>query len=271
MSAEFGLPEWVSLFFFSFFSILAWLRPLDWKSRLNATWLGAVAIMLLVVTSLNIVREVVTLRPILPLLLMPMAYWQTGQFTAPLNDRLQTALAAMDRRILAPFEGFSLPSWLERPVHVYLEFAYLLVYPMVPSALTVLYLAGAGEHAGEFWTVVLPPAYLCYATLPFLRTLPPRSLERPREIKAPQVGIRGFNLIVVRHVTHQANTFPSGHAAAAMAVALELLLFVPAAGMVYLVLAISIMAAAFIGRYHYAADVVLGGALAFASFLTLAR
>ena len=265
MSAEFGFPGWLSLFFFSFFAVLAWLRPLDWKHRLIATLMGVVAIGLLFAVENS--RGLATLRQLLPLLLIPMAYWQTGLFTAPLNERLQRALAAMDRRILSAFKGFSLPAWLERPVHIYLEFAYLLVYPMVPSALAVLYAGGAGEHAGEFWTVVLPPAYACYATLPFLRTLPPRTLEQAREPKTEQAGIRGFNLIVVRLVTHQSNTFPSGHAAAAVAVALELIRFVPAAGVVYLAMAISIMAAAFFGRYHYAADVVLGGALALASFL----
>jgi membrane-associated phospholipid phosphatase len=79
--------------------------------------------------------------------------------------------------------------------------------------------------------------------------------------------MRRFNLIVVRLVTHQANTFPSGHAAAAVAVALELISAVPAAGFIYLVIAISIMVSAFVGRYHYALDVALGAALSCISFL----
>jgi membrane-associated phospholipid phosphatase len=107
---------------------------------------------------------------------------------------------------------------------------------------------------------------LCYATLPFVRTLPPRLLEKP-EAPAERTHIRAFNLVVVRLISHQSNTFPSGHAAAAVAVALELIRWVPAAGVLYALLATGIMAGAFLGRYHYAADVLIGGAIAALSFM----
>jgi hypothetical protein len=42
---------------------------------------------------------------------------------------------------------------------------------------------------------------------------------------------------------------------------------IPVAGFIYLVIAISIMLAAFVGRYHYALDVALGAALSCISFL----
>ena len=266
MSAEFGRHEWLSLIFFSSFLILAWLRPLDWRHRLNVTALGVVALALLVLLP-QLGKQTATFRLLLPLILIPMAYWQTAHFPAPLNEGLQRRLAAIDDRILSGLKGFSLPTWLKRLTHIYLEGAYLLVYPLVPSGLAVLYFAGVIERAEEFWTVVLPPAYLCYATLPFIRTLPPRRLEQVRRTDAPQTGIRRFNLTVIRLVTHQVNTFPSGHAAAAVAVALELISAVPAAGIVYLAIAISIMVAAFLGRYHYAVDVALGGTLSCISFL----
>jgi hypothetical protein len=268
MTVQFDAHEWLSLFFFSFFVLLAWLRPLDWRHRLNATVLGVFPLALIVLLP-QAGPQATTFRQLLPLLLIPMAYWLTAQFTAPINEGLQRTLAAIDDRIFSALEGFSLPNWLKRVTHAYFEFAYLLVYPMVPSGLAVLYFAGVLEQAGEFWTVVLPPAYLCYATLPFLRTLPPRRLEQVRAPEAPQTGIRRFNLIVVRLVTHQVNTFPSGHAAAAVAVALELISVVPPAGVVYLVIAVSIMVGAFIGRYHYAADVALGGALSCISFFVV--
>src|SRR5687768_4380649 len=152
MTAEFTLPDWLSLIFFSFFLILAWLRPLEWKRRLNATGLGAAGIALL---------ALLPFRAILPLILIPLAYWQTGQFTAPINERMQKALAAIDRKIFGAFRGVSLPPRIRRWLLIYLECAYLLVYLMVPSGLAVLYFAGAIEHSTEFWTVVLPPAYTC--------------------------------------------------------------------------------------------------------------
>jgi len=266
MRPDFAAHEWLSLFFFSFFLVLAWLRPLDWRHRLNVTTLGVVSILLLVLLP-RFGQQTATLRKFLPLILIPMAYWQTAHFPAPVNEGLQRALAAIDDRIFSALKGFSLPAGLKRLTHIYLECAYLMVYPLVPSGLAVLYYAGAIERVGEFWTVVLPPAYLCYATLPFVRTLPPRRLQEARIPEAPQTGMRRFNLIVVRLVTHQANTFPSGHAAAAVAVALELISAVPAAGFIYLVIAISIMVSAFVGRYHYALDVALGAALSCISFL----
>jgi hypothetical protein len=271
MRPEFDFPEWLSLFFFSFFVVLAWLHRLEWKRRARVTAVGAVALGLLSLLLLDVDGQNSALRSILPVILMPMAYWQTGLFTAPLNQSLQRMLVAIDRKILSAFESlFPLPDLLKRWLRIYFECAYILVYPMVPSGLFVLYSAGLIDRATEFWTVVLPPAYVCYATLPFIRTLPPRTLEQVRDEKTQRTGVRGFNLAIVRLVTHQANTFPSAHAAAAVAIALELIRLVPAAGIVYLVIAVSIMVGAFIGRYHYAADVILGGALACASFCLVA-
>jgi hypothetical protein len=268
MRDEFGVTEWLSLVFFSFFVILAWIHRLEWRRRVSVTLLGAVAVVSLLLL-LEIDAAAPAFRQILPLILIPMAYWQTGLFTAPINERLQRMLVASDRKILAVFDGISISSWLKRWFQIYFESAYILVYPMVPSALVVLYLGGFLDRAPEFWSVVIPPAYLCYATLPFIRTLPPRVLEPPRDGKIQHKGIRGFNLQIVHLVTHEANTFPSAHAASAVAVALELIRLVPSVGIVYLIIAISIMVGAFTGRYHYAADVVLGGALACVSFLVM--
>jgi hypothetical protein len=264
---EYSVPEfhssvwWLNLAFFSFFAVLAWLFRLEWERRLSVTALGVVAIVVLFLLPLEIS----------PLILMPMAYWQTGLFMAPISETLQSILGAMDRNVFSALKGLSPPQKLQRWLHIYFECAYILVYPMVPSGLIVLYATGHAARAGEFWTVVLPPAYLCYATLPFVRTHPPRVLNHVHENKAKADGIRGFNLRLVGLVTHQANTFPSAHAAAAVAIALELTRLVPWIGVLYLVIAISIMVGAFIGRYHYAADLLAGGALACISFLLTIR
>ena len=86
------------------------------------------------------------------------------------------------------------------------------------------------RFAEEFWNVVLPPAYACYATFPFVQTLPPRAIERDFEPQPPPTPLRKLNLFVLRHLSIQANTFPSGHVAASLAVALELLSHSMAAG-----------------------------------------
>jgi membrane-associated phospholipid phosphatase len=66
----------------------------------------------------------------------------------------------------------------------------------------------------------------------------------------------------VRRATIGANTFPSGHAAASLAVALAVVGVVPGAGLLLLGLALSICIACVVGRYHYVMDVLAGAVLA---------
>jgi PAP2 superfamily len=262
MTVELGFPEWLSVLFFTFFSLLAWVRPVEWRRRVNVTALGLGGVALILLGAF---------RSILPLLLIPMAYWQTGQFTPPINQSLQIALARIDQMVWRMVDR-SVPIRIRRGLQIYGEYAYIFCYPMVPSAVVVIYFAHAMDRVNEFWSVVLPPAYLCYATLPFFRTMPPRSLEKLRVLQVQRAGIRKFNLFIVRQVTHQANTFPSGHAAAAVAVALELTrVATPAIGVIYGFVAVSILAGAFLGRYHYAMDVLLGAVLAVIGFLLVSR
>ena len=109
---------------------------------------------------------------------------------------------------------------------------------------------------------MLPPAYLCYAMIPFLPTLPPWALDRGRTAG----GVRAANFFILRHLSIKANTFPSAHVAASIAAALALLQFVPFAGFIFLWIAISIAISTVTGRYHYALDAVAGAALAAATF-----
>src|SRR5262249_30829018 len=153
------------------------LRPMQPRQRVNVIVFGIIGISLVLLLFLPGIREVNTFRRVLPLILIPMAYWQTGQFKPPLNQKLQAMLVRFDQKVLPMLER-GIPRRIRRWIHVYGEYAYILCYPMVPSGIAVLYAAGAADQIEEFWSVVLPPAYLCYATLPFLRTLPPRALER---------------------------------------------------------------------------------------------
>jgi membrane-associated phospholipid phosphatase len=67
---------------------------------------------------------------------------------------------------------------------------------------------------------------------------------------------------MVRHATIRVNTFPSGHVAVSLAVAIAVAGVMPAVGAVLFLIAISIAVACVVGRYHYAMDVVAGAALA---------
>jgi membrane-associated phospholipid phosphatase len=200
-------------------------------------------------------------RDWLPAPLMLLAYWQAGQFFVGPNAKLQALLEESDRRWQGALVTHPVGGWLG----AYLEFSYLFCYPVVPLALGTLYLAGLSASADEFWRVVLPASYLCYAMVPFLQTLPPRVREEPLAFGAAPGRLRGLNLTILQRASIHANTFPSAHVAASLAAALAVLRHLPWAGIVFLWIAVSIAAGAVLRRYHFALDIVTGALLALAS------
>jgi membrane-associated phospholipid phosphatase len=70
--------------------------------------------------------------------------------------------------------------------------------------------------------------------------------------------VASFNVLLLRRVSHQFNTFPSGHVAVATAVALAVFPVSRLAGVILGVIAAGIAAGAAAGRYHYGIDVVAG-------------
>jgi membrane-associated phospholipid phosphatase len=148
-------------------------------------------------------------------------------------------------------------------VAAYLELAYLLCYPMIPMSIGTLYLLRLARHSDSFWIVVLISTYVSYGALPFLQTLPPRMLEEPWLTPRPRSPVRRFNLWILRNASIHANTFPSAHVAASTAAALVLTTVAPwPTGLVFLAIAAGIGVGTFAGRYHYAADAVVGSAVA---------
>jgi membrane-associated phospholipid phosphatase len=138
---------------------------------------------------------------------------------------------------------------------------------MVPAALGALYLLHGRGQADQFWTVVLAATYTCYLMVPFIQTMPPRSLAGTDPF-APLPGpVRTLNLFILRRASIQMNTFPSAHVASSLACALVLLRVSVPVGIVFLIIAISIALGAVLGRYHYAADAILGATVALASAL----
>jgi membrane-associated phospholipid phosphatase len=73
--------------------------------------------------------------------------------------------------------------------------------------------------------------------------------------------IRTFNLWMVRTFSTELNTFPSAHVTATLGSSLVLLHFFPTIGLVFVIVSIGIALGAVVGRYHYAADVLLAAVL----------
>lgn len=262
--------EWINLIFFCFLGGLALLVPLPRSRRVTALLIGALGTGL-ALTAPFLDRYLSPLaasivRDWLPAPLILAAYHQGGQFFCRPMESLQSVLLRIDQRLFA-FLGRSLGmNELPALVRAYFEIAYLFCYPLVPMGVGVLYLAQMRGCSDEFWAIVLPPTYLCYAMIPFFPTLPPWLLNTERAVEGGGNRVRGANFFLLRHLSIKANTFPSAHVAASIATALALLHLVPSAGLVFLWMGISIAISTVSGRYHYALDAVAGAAVATATF-----
>lgn len=199
---------------------------------------------------------------LLPPVLLLLAYWTSGLlFVAPMHGAERLLLrgdsAARIRALSA-----AAPRWIAE----FLECAYAGVYLMIPVALVIhLWLTPAPDPV-RFWTVILTTDYLCFAALPWVQTRPPRSLEDGEPWHA---RVRRFNLRLLGLTSIDVNTFPSGHAAEALAAAL-LVIDAPrpaVVGMFFCAAAVS--AGAVLGRYHYAADAAAGWLVAVIVWLSM--
>jgi membrane-associated phospholipid phosphatase len=98
-----------------------------------------------------------------------------------------------------------------------------------------------------------------FAPLSVFQTRPPWRIEKPAVLAASR--LHGLASFVVKNATTGANTFPSGHVAVTIAVALGVMSALPLLGGFLLVIAASIAVACVVGRYHYTVDVIAGAAL----------
>jgi len=243
-------------------------------------------------------------RDWLPCFLILLAYRESGAFFRPdPTHRLDYLFERWDAILLNhPWVVGTLAlcsPWLQR----YLEFSYLLCYPLVPLGLGSLYigrtradLSGHGEEhdlgranqrparrnrewvlapeglgrrspIDHFWTAVLLATLVCYAIYPLFPLTPPRVLFHDLPGPAVQHFLRKMNFWILDQYSVQACIFPSGHVAAVTATALALRTYLPRVGVLFLIAAASVAAATVYGRYHYAADALAGALVGLAAFL----
>lgn len=210
----------------------------------------------------------VGMQHIMPLIYLLVGYWLPAMLVRAPDVAVEQRLLSFDHALFGA-EGLTrFEQRAPRPLVEYLELAYLLCYAVVPAGFAILAIAGHGEDAlDRFWSSVLLASFLCYGTLPWLPTRAPRALERPRQ--NTRSSIRYFNLAVLNRASVQWNTFPSGHTAASLATALAVGSYIPVAGVVLTLIALSIAAGSIVGRYHYTADALTGAAAAVLAFITV--
>jgi membrane-associated phospholipid phosphatase len=247
-----------------FLVLAGWLRRVSPRQRRQITALGLLGAAPIAATHLLSMRFPVTASVVgdwLPGLLMLIVYWQAGRFFGTPHEKLQNYLAEFDRRWLGALLDRWTRQWNATWIGTYFELAYLLCYALIPCGVAVLYWAHLRSAIDQYWATVLPSSYLCYLLVPFAQTLPPRLLPGAASAPFAKSKIRSLNLFILRRASIHLNTFPSAHVAATVASSLVLIGWVPAAGVVFLLIALSIAAGAVLGRYHYALDVILGALL----------
>ena len=262
------VSEWLQIGFAVSLAVIAWFCPLEIRRRFGILLLAAIVIGAILAARLALPERASSIaRDWLPVALLLVPYWQAGKFFTAPHKRIEAWLAGIDARVVRRLERIG---WgrEERGWTTYFESAYLMCYPLVPIALTVLYLGHHRTDADFYWTVVVLASDICFVTTVFLPAMPPRLL--PQQEASPgarENEVRKVNLEVLNRGSIQAITFPSAHVASTMAAALVVVRFMPLAGAVLLAIAVSIAVGAFLGRYHYFLDVVLGVVEATAVFL----
>jgi hypothetical protein len=192
---------------------------------------------------------------IVPPVLFLIGYWSSGLLFAAPMPRAEAALEGLDRALRVDHMAAAAPRWMAE----LLELAYGGVYPLIPIALAVHVLGTSAPDPERFWTVILVTDYVCFAFLPWVQTRPPRAFRAADPWRS---RVRRVNLRLLGKASIHVNTFPSGHAAEAVAAAL-LVIGAPSAWIAYIsISAVLISAGAVLGRYHYAADALTGWVVA---------
>ncbi len=249
--------EWVVVCYFVVLSLAAWTVPVPTSRRLWATALGASVLVAVPVSAV----AAPAFRAWLPHVYLVAGYWMPALLVpGSRGRRFEEWLHRTDRRWRAALPA--VPGWLS-PIT---ELAYLFCFPLVPLSFAIVWMIGSGADVDRFWFAVLASGFSCYVSLPWLVSRPLRLLETD-ETRGPLAGV---NSRVLSRVSHEFNTFPSGHVAVAAAAAGAVAsVSAPLGALLGLVvLAIGVVAAS--GRYHYVVDVVLGLGVAAAALLAAA-
>jgi membrane-associated phospholipid phosphatase len=227
-----------------YFGLLAVLSPLAGASRRWSSVGAAAAVFAGAIVAFTRVLDA-EVRLWLGHLYLVAGYWLPALLVTRAPQRFEAWLRRTDP--LRTFGWFGSFGWIRE----ILELAYLCCYPVVPAAFLTVYLNGSIADADRFWTAVLGAGYVCYFSLPWLVSRPPRSLE---QAVVEGSRVRRLNLRVLDRFSHGWNTFPSGHVAVAFAAALSLMAVTGVLAIAFLMVALGIAIGSVSGRYHYLID-----------------
>ena len=196
------------------------------------------------------------LREWAPHLYLLSGYWIPGLMVAAARHGAASRTTRFERWLTGTDQAIRprLPA-LPRTLLNLTELAYLLCSPLVPISFAIVWWLGTSADVSRFWLSVLGSGYVCYGTLPWLLSRPPRSHAGEHIERS---GVRALNVFVLSRLSHEWNTFPSGHVAVSFAAAASLARVSPEAGAAIGLAAAGVATGAVVGRYHYAVDVAAG-------------
>ena len=259
--------EWIVCGFFAYLIVLARVQPLPASRRSRVLVVGLVCIgLVFVLSQLRLQLPMRIARDWVPCIYLLQGYWMSGLFFRLPMPAFEDRLLGLDGRVLGGLRLDALVRRTPAPMLELLELAYLFAYPFVPVTFALIHGAGLRGQADQYWTAVLLAAFACYGLLPWIQTRPPRAIEPPGSMDDRNLALRRLNRTVLDRASIQVNTFPSGHAATAVAAALATAELLPGLLVPLLTTAGAIALATVVGRYHYAADTVLGVAVGAAAW-----
>lgn len=254
--------EWLAVAYFLYLAGVTF-RPQVSAGRRARVLVAVAGVVALILTLAGAGTSAVArmTRDWIPLLYIVVAYWLPAQLVVAPDERFERVLARIDRHWLGDRRSSGSHLFVELA-----ELCYLFCYPLVPIGFACLYFAGFNAELDRFWTAVFLAVFPCYGLLPWLPTRPPRVIEPEAHTRFGISAVRTLNLRVLKHASVQLNTFPSGHVASALATALVVAVDLPVVGLVLAAIAVGIAIGSIVGRYHYVADVLAGGAIGLAAF-----
>jgi len=249
--------EWVALLYFIYLAVVCWLRPVPSSRRLIITGVSSALVIAIWITA-SVAPAFA--RDWAPFLYVSAGYYLTGfLFVAP-SEALEAWLLKWDHRWFGdPTTRFAKWPWW---TVAYLDVVYTLCFLLLPGGFAALALTGHSDRANRYWTMVLAADMGAFAPLSVFQTRPPWAIERPPTLRAS--GIHRLASYVIKNATTGVNTFPSGHVAVTLAVAIGVMSSLPVTGAILFCVAASIGVACVVGRYHYTVDVLAGAALGLA-------
>ena len=254
--------EAASLAFFVYTAVVALLPRGGTPRATRRTLAGSAVGLVLTAVAIRMPYLAVAHDWLLPPILLLAGYWTSGLlFVAPIASQ-ERALLALDRALRITAIARRIPGWLAS----ILEVAYVGVYPLIPIAYLIHLFTAPAPDPAHFWSVILITDFICFGALPWVQTRPPRAIDHADPWNVP---LRRVNVSLLGATSIQANTFPSGHAAEALAGALLVLEAPWPAVAVMCAAAVGVSAGAVFGRYHYAADAIAGWLVAVLVWLSL--